>query len=68
MAVRVAIGASRGRLVRQVLAECAVLAMAGGVLGALLGAAGVTLVKHWPRSKRRASSVLARRLDPAARA
>ena len=45
MAVRLAIGASRGRVVRQVLAECLVLALAGGALGAMIGAAGVTLVK-----------------------
>jgi putative ABC transport system permease protein len=32
--------------VRQILTECLVLAAAGGALGALLGAAGVTLVKQ----------------------
>ena len=45
MAVRFAIGASRGRVIRQVLTESAVLACAGGVLGAALGAGGVALVK-----------------------
>ena len=45
IAVRFAIGASRGRVIRQVMTESAVLAAAGGVLGALLGAAGVALVK-----------------------
>ena len=46
VAVRLSIGATRGRIVRQVLTECLVLAGAGGALGALLGAAGVTLVKQ----------------------
>jgi putative ABC transport system permease protein len=46
MAVRSAIGASPGRLACQVLAECLVLAFAGGALGALIGAAGVSLVKQ----------------------
>jgi putative ABC transport system permease protein len=36
MAVRAAIGAGRARLVRQVLVECGVIAIAGGVAGLLL--------------------------------
>ena len=46
IAVRLAIGASRGQVFRQVLLECAVLAVAGGVLGSLLGASGVMLVRR----------------------
>lgn len=46
LATRLALGASRGRLVRQILAECVVLALAGGVVGAALGAAGISLVKR----------------------
>lgn len=45
MAVRAAIGAGRGRLVRLIVTECAVLALVGGIGGALLGAGGVQLVK-----------------------
>jgi putative ABC transport system permease protein len=46
LAVRLAIGASRARLVRQILAECFVLATIGGTIGAAVGAAGINLVKQ----------------------
>ena len=46
MTVRLAIGASRGRIIRQLMTECLVLAAAGGTLGAVVGAAGVVMVKR----------------------
>ena len=46
IAVRLAVGASRLQVFRQILLECFVLAIAGGTLGALLGASGVVLVRQ----------------------
>jgi len=46
IAVRLAVGASRIQVFGQILLECAVLAAAGGALGALLGAGGVVLVRQ----------------------
>ena len=61
LAMRVALGAGRGRLVRQCLTESAVLGLAGGTLGVLLAAIGWRpFVAFWPGSLPRAEEV---RLD-----
>jgi len=57
-AMRVALGASRGRVVRQCLTESAMLGFAGGLLGISLAAAGIRpFVKFWPGSLPRAEEV-----------
>ena len=44
IAIRTALGAGQGRVLRQVLSECCLLAVAGGALGLLLAHFGVTLI------------------------
>ena len=58
LAMRVALGAGRGRLVRQCLTESAVLGFAGGVLGVGLAALGFQpFVALWPGTLPRAEEV-----------
>src|SRR5204863_10219203 len=44
IAIRAALGASRGRIVRQLLAESLTLAVISGLLGLLIASAGIRLI------------------------
>jgi predicted permease len=58
LAMRVALGASRGRLVRQCLTESSVLGISGGALGILLAFVGIhPFVSLWPGRLPRAEDV-----------
>ncbi len=58
LAMRLALGASRGRLVRQCLTESAVLGLAGGALGIAIAAIGFRpFVTFWPGSLPRVQEV-----------
>jgi predicted permease len=58
LAMRVALGARRGRLIRQCLTESAVLGLAGGTVGVLFGIAGLRpFMAFWPGGLPRAEFV-----------
>lgn len=57
-AMRVALGASRSRVVRQCLTESSVLGVSGGLLGVLIAAIGIgPFIAFWPGALPRADDV-----------
>jgi predicted permease len=58
LAMRVALGAGRGRLIRQCLTESGILGLAGGLLGVVIAAAGIRpFLALWPGDLPRANDV-----------
>jgi predicted permease len=58
LAMRIALGAGRGRLIRQCLTESAVLALSGCALGISLAAIGIRpFVRFWPGGLPRAEEI-----------
>jgi predicted permease len=58
LAMRIALGAARGRLARQCLTESAILGLGGGVLGVIFAFASVhPFVAFWPGSLPRADEI-----------
>jgi ABC-type antimicrobial peptide transport system permease subunit len=58
LAMRAALGARRGRLVRHCVTESAVLGISGGVLGVAFAAIGIhPFVAFWPGSLPRADEI-----------
>ena len=58
LAMRIALGAGRGRLARQCLTESAILGLGGGVLGVIFAFASVhPFVAFWPGSLPRADEI-----------